>query len=53
MQVNETLSDGLKRAWSVVVPAADIDGRRSKRLAVTSRAAACADCAGLPNRLPV
>ncbi len=37
MQVNETLSDGLKRAWSVVVPAADIDGRRSKRLAEISR----------------
>ncbi len=37
MQVNETLSDGLKRAWSVVVPASDIDGRRSKRLAEISR----------------
>jgi trigger factor len=33
MQVTETLSDGLKRAWSVVVPAADIDARREKRLA--------------------
>ena len=32
MQVTETLSDGLKRAWSVTVPAADIAGRRSKRL---------------------
>ena len=39
MQVNETLSDGLKRAWSVMVPAADIDGRRSKRLAEISRTA--------------
>ena len=39
MQVTETLSDGLKRAWSVVVPAADIDGRRSKRLGEISRTA--------------
>jgi trigger factor len=33
MQVTETLSDGLKRGYTVVVPKADIDGRRSKRLA--------------------
>jgi trigger factor len=33
MQVTETLSDGLKRAYTVVVPAADIESRRSKRLA--------------------
>jgi trigger factor len=33
MQVTETLSDGLKRGFSVVVPAADIEGRRAKRLA--------------------
>lgn len=33
MQVTETLSDGLKRGYTVVVPAADIEGRRSKRLA--------------------
>ena len=33
MQVTETLSDGLKRGYSVVVPAADIESRRSKRLA--------------------
>jgi trigger factor len=39
MQVNETLSDGLKRAWNVVVPASDIDGRRSKRLTEISRTA--------------
>jgi trigger factor len=32
MQVTETLSDGLKRAYTVVVPAADIETRRSKRL---------------------
>jgi trigger factor len=32
MQVTETLSDGLKRAYTVVVPAADIEGRRAKRL---------------------
>jgi trigger factor len=33
MQVTETLSDGLKRGYMVVVPAADIEGRRAKRLA--------------------
>ena len=39
MQVTETLSDGLKRAWSVIVPAADIDARRAKRLAEITRTA--------------
>jgi trigger factor len=32
MQVTETLSDGLKRAFAVVVPAADIETRRATRL---------------------
>ena len=32
MQVTETLSDGLKRAYTVVLPAADIEGRRMARL---------------------
>ena len=32
MQVTETLSDGLKRAFTVVLPAADIEGRRTARL---------------------
>ncbi|MDR3536144.1 MAG: trigger factor [Acetobacteraceae bacterium] len=32
MQVTETLSDGLKRAYTVVVPAADIESRRMARL---------------------
>jgi trigger factor len=32
MQVTETLSDGLKRAYAVVVPAADIENRRASRL---------------------
>jgi trigger factor len=32
MQVTETLSDGLKRAFAVVVPAADIETRRASRL---------------------
>ncbi len=32
MQVTETLSDGLKRAYAVVVPAADIEDRRASRL---------------------
>jgi len=32
MQVTETLSDGLKRAFAVVVPAADIETRRLSRL---------------------
>jgi trigger factor len=32
MQVTETLSDGLKRAFAVVVPAADIENRRTTRL---------------------
>ena len=33
MQVTETLHDGLKRGWTVVVPVADIEGKRTKRLA--------------------
>ena len=33
MQVTETLSDGLKRAFTVVVPASDIEGKRTARLA--------------------
>jgi len=33
MQVTETLSDGLKRGYTVVVAAADIEGRRAKRFA--------------------
>jgi len=32
MQVTETLSDGLKRAFAVVVPAADIESRKTERL---------------------
>lgn len=32
MQVTETLSEGLKRAFSIVVPAADIESRRTARL---------------------
>ena len=33
MQVTETLSEGLRRAFSVVVPAADIEGRAKAKLA--------------------
>lgn len=33
MQVTETLSDGLKRGFAVIVPAADVESRRSKRVA--------------------
>jgi trigger factor len=33
MQVTETLSDGLKRGFTVVLPAADLESRRAKRLA--------------------
>jgi len=32
MQVTETLSDGLKRGYTVVLPAADLDLRRTERL---------------------
>ncbi len=37
MQVTETLSDGLRRAYSVVVPASDIEQKRVKRLAQLSK----------------
>ncbi len=37
MQVIETLSDGLKRAFTVVVPAADFEGRRARRIAELGR----------------
>ena len=33
MQVTETLSEGLKRAYTVVVPAADIESKRAAKLA--------------------
>lgn len=39
MQVTETLSDGLKRAWTVVIPADDISARRGNRLAEVARTA--------------
>ena len=32
MQVTETLSDGLKRNYTVVLPAADLESRRTERL---------------------
>ena len=32
MQVTETLVDGLKREFKVVVPATELDGRLSERL---------------------
>jgi trigger factor len=32
MQVTETLSDGLKRGFTVILPAADLESRRSERL---------------------
>ena len=32
MQVTETLHDGLKRGWSVIVPVADIEGKRTAKL---------------------
>jgi trigger factor len=37
MQVTETLSDGLKRAFAVVVPAADIEGKCKAKLSDISR----------------
>ena len=37
MQVTETLSDGLRRGFSIVVPAADIEGKRTERLAQIGR----------------
>ena len=37
MQVTETLSDGLKRAFSVVVPAAEIEGKVRAKLAEVGR----------------
>ena len=37
MQVTETLSDGLKRGFTVVVPAADIESRRTTRFADLSK----------------
>ena len=37
MQVTETLSDGLKRAYAVVLPAADIESKRAARLTELGR----------------
>ncbi len=37
MQVTETLSDGLKRGYTVVLPAENLDSRRNARLADLGR----------------
>jgi len=37
MQVTETLSEGLKRGYNVVLPVADIDAKRDKRLAEVAK----------------
>jgi trigger factor len=37
MQVTETLSEGLKRGFTIVVPAADIEGKRANRLTELSK----------------
>lgn len=37
MQVTETVSDGLKRGYTIVVPAADIEGKRTDRLTELSK----------------
>lgn len=37
MQVTETLSEGLKRAFTVVLPSADVENRRVERLAEISK----------------
>jgi len=37
MQVTETLSEGLKRGFTIVVPAADIEGKRTDRLTELSK----------------
>ena len=37
MQVTETLSDGLRRGYTIVLPAADIETRRSERLTSLSK----------------
>ena len=37
MQVTETLSDGLRRAYDVVIPAADLESKRVARLAELGR----------------
>jgi trigger factor len=37
MQVTETLSEGLKRAFNVVLPVSDIDAKREKRLAEVAK----------------
>ena len=37
MQVTETLSEGLKRGFAIVVPAADIEGKRTAKLAEIGR----------------
>lgn len=37
MQVTETLSDGLKRTYTVVLPVADLEARRGERLATLAK----------------
>ena len=41
MQVTETLHDGLKRGWSVTVPAADIEDKRTAKLQEIGRTVRC------------
>jgi len=37
MQVTETLSDGLKRGYTVILPVADLESRRTERLATLGK----------------
>jgi len=41
MQVTETLSEGLKRGFTVVVPGEDIESRRTARLTDLGKTCAC------------
>ena len=53
MQVTETLSEGLKRGYTVVVPAADIESRAPRGWPISARRCACPASGPARCRLPV
>ena len=52
MQVTETLSDGLKRGYTVVVPAADIESKRAASDWPSSAAPCSLPASGRARSLP-
>ena len=51
MQVTETMTDGLRREFSVVIPASELDSKVSERLDEDERSGAASMVSG-PGKVP-